>query len=179
MAAGLSIALRWQDGASRVRLRGLAVQGIQGGKENQAVKAELLRQTAHADWIGHDVTHRIKLPGGGCPFPQQSRGLRFGIAVKPAFVQHGFLPTQDPLRAFPHGSELAVLDELGHDLPSLLQDGGFRGHMCRLEIPPWPNEGFDESSEAELRLYYVRLGFLASAYINQVSTPWRRSCRET
>ena len=135
------------------------------------MKAELLRQTAHADWIGHDVTHRIKLPGGGCPFPQQSRGLRFGIAVKPAFVQHGFLPTQDPLRAFPHGSELAVLDELGHDLPSLLQDGGFRGHMCRLEIPPWPNEGFDESSEAELRLYYVRLGFLASAYINQVSHP--------
>ena len=43
-----------------------------------------------------------------------------------AFADHGFLPDQDPLKEFPRSSPLAVLDDLGHDLPSLLQDAGFR-----------------------------------------------------
>ena len=77
----------------------------------------------------------------------------------------GFLPAADPLTRFPHDSALAVLDTLGHDLPSLLQDRGFRSYVRSLSPPSLPAEGV---SEEELRLYYVRLGFLASAYINQV-----------
>jgi indoleamine 2,3-dioxygenase len=87
------------------------------------------------------------------------------------FMRHGFLPEQDPLREFPRGSELAVLDELGHDLPSLLEDRGFRQKMQGLKIPEWPEDEPRPESLPLLRLYYVRLGFLASAYINQVSEP--------
>jgi indoleamine 2,3-dioxygenase len=41
--------------------------------------------------------------------------------VKAVFRERGFLPRQDPIGAFPHGPEFAVLDELGRDLPSLLR----------------------------------------------------------
>jgi indoleamine 2,3-dioxygenase len=81
------------------------------------------------------------------------------------FTTRGFLPAADPLTHFPHGSALAPLDELGRDLPSLLQDRGFRQYARGLAIPPLPEGGV---SDAEARLYYVRLGFLASAYVNQV-----------
>ncbi|MDR3634725.1 MAG: hypothetical protein P4L84_13055 [Isosphaeraceae bacterium] len=85
--------------------------------------------------------------------------------METTFKMRGFLPAIDPLTRFPHGSPLSPLDELGRDLPSLLEDRRFRQHARRLEIPPLPASGV---SEAELRLDYVRLGFLASAYINQV-----------
>src|SRR5579875_3286958 len=81
------------------------------------------------------------------------------------FARRGFLPAEDPLVGFGAGSELAPLDDLGHDLPSLLQDRGFRQlarglHIPRLADRDWPLP--------VLRLYYVRLGFLASAYVNRV-----------
>ena len=81
------------------------------------------------------------------------------------FKVHGFLPEQDPLHAFPSGSPFSWLDDLGRDLPSLLHDKGFRGLARGLDIPALPPT---ELSLPELRLYYVRLGFLASAYVNQV-----------
>ena len=84
------------------------------------------------------------------------------------FRRRGFLPEHDPLTAFPAGSELAVLDELGRDLPSLLMDSGFRRYAKELAIPAWPASRMSEKDLPALRLYYVRLGFLASAYINQV-----------
>jgi indoleamine 2,3-dioxygenase len=90
--------------------------------------------------------------------------------MSPSFVQRGFLPEADPAQSFPHGSELAVLDEVGRDLPSLLHDGGFRDYARALEIPAW-NLPHDDEHLPLLRLYYVRLGFLASAYINQVGQP--------
>ncbi|MGC8638516.1 MAG: hypothetical protein ACP5XB_01415 [Isosphaeraceae bacterium] len=77
----------------------------------------------------------------------------------------GFLPEQDPLVAFPSGSPFSVLDRLGRDLPSLLHDKGFRALARGLSIPALPPTG---TSLPDLRLYYVRLGFLASAYVNQV-----------
>jgi len=77
----------------------------------------------------------------------------------------GFLPAADPLTRFSPDSPLASLDEIGRDLPSLLHDHRFRQYARDLTVPPLPASGV---SEAELRLYYVRLGFLASAYINQV-----------
>jgi indoleamine 2,3-dioxygenase len=80
----------------------------------------------------------------------------------------GFLPEPDPLISFPSNSEFARLDEIGHDLPSLLQDPGFRVYARSLHIPLWPANRVGPSDVPELRLYYVRVGFLASAYINQV-----------
>jgi len=88
--------------------------------------------------------------------------------VEQTIVEHGFLPEQDPQRAFAPGSELSILDELGRDLPSLLEDPGFRQFARRLKIPPWPELQARRETLPALRLYYVRVGFLASAYINQV-----------
>jgi indoleamine 2,3-dioxygenase len=84
------------------------------------------------------------------------------------FRVRGFLPKQDPLTAFPSDSEFSVLDEIGRDLPSLLHDRGFRAYARSLTIPLWPPERALEADLPALRLYYVRVGFLASAYINQV-----------
>src|SRR4051812_26084427 len=88
-----------------------------------------------------------------------------------SFTERGFLPERDPLRAFPHDSPLAVLDEIGRDLPSLLHDAGFRERARRIVIPRWVEPDDPSERLPQLRLYYVRLGFLASAYINQVGQP--------
>ena len=86
--------------------------------------------------------------------------------IAPQFRRRGFLPEHDPLTHFSADSEFALLDEIGRDLPSLLQDGGFRRHARSLVIPPWPDACAD--GLPGMRLYYLRVGFLASAYINQV-----------
>ncbi|KFI22676.1 hypothetical protein [Nitrosococcus oceani] len=88
-----------------------------------------------------------------------------------SFTQRGFLPEPDPARRFPSDSELAVLDELGRDLPSLLQDPGCRRYLREQQIPFWPAQRNRSQDLPELQLYYLRLGFLASAYINQVGEP--------
>jgi indoleamine 2,3-dioxygenase len=81
------------------------------------------------------------------------------------YLRRGFLPADDPLTAFGAASELAPLDELGRDLPSLLVDRGFRAFARTLKVPALPPGPVELPV---LQLYYVRLGFLASAYINQV-----------
>ena len=91
--------------------------------------------------------------------------------MDPVFTRRGFLPERDPLRSFAAGSELSVLDDIGRDLPSLLEDPSFRQYARELHIPEWPEKHAREETLPELRLYYVRVGFLASAYINQVSQP--------
>jgi indoleamine 2,3-dioxygenase len=85
--------------------------------------------------------------------------------IAPRFQQRGFLPEQDPQIQFPPGSQFSMLDSLGRDLPSLLHDKGFRALARSLVLPSLPP---GRISLPELRLYYVRLGFLASAYVNQV-----------
>ncbi len=85
----------------------------------------------------------------------------------PSYGMRGFLPEQDPLSWFPADSPYKPLDEIGRDLPSLLHDRQFRSYAKMLTIPSWQGE-VDDQSLPELRLYYVRLGFLASAYVNQV-----------
>jgi len=87
------------------------------------------------------------------------------------FLRRGFLPARDPVRAFPHDSPLTVLDRVGRDLPSLLTDPGCRAFLRELQVPPWQPPADPEESLSSLHLYYVRLGFLASAYINQVGQP--------
>jgi len=78
-------------------------------------------------------------------------------------AQSGFLPTTSPETTFPENRELEVLDEIGNALPQLLLKSDFRHYIRQLTIPEWPQEwqhiGF-------CRLYYVRLGFIASAYVN-------------
>lgn len=91
-----------------------------------------------------------------------------GFSIAATLRSRGFLPHHDPLSRFPEGSEFAVLDEIGRDLPSLLQDKGFWAYARSLAIPLWPEHRSADSDLPELRLYYVRVGFLASAYINQV-----------
>jgi indoleamine 2,3-dioxygenase len=88
-----------------------------------------------------------------------------------SFTEHGFLPVAEPLREFPDDSPLAALDEIGHDLPSLLYDSGFRERARRFVIPRWTESADPTAALPQLRLCYVRLGFLASAYINQVGEP--------
>jgi indoleamine 2,3-dioxygenase len=89
-------------------------------------------------------------------------------AISRGFRLRGFLPEADPLTAFPPGSEFAILDEVGRDLPSLLYDRSFRKYAHTLNIPPWPNNHTRPEDLPALRHYYVRVGFLASAYVNQV-----------
>ena len=88
-----------------------------------------------------------------------------------AFKQHGFLPAHAPATHFQRHPTLTPLDEIGNDLPSLLQDRGFRRFAAGLAVPPWPVARPTADDLPELRLYYVRLGFLASAYVNQVGEP--------
>ncbi|MGR8952363.1 MAG: hypothetical protein ACU83V_08100 [Gammaproteobacteria bacterium] len=86
---------------------------------------------------------------------------------RPVYGIRGFLPEQDPLDSFPADSPYKALDRIGRDLPSLLHDRRFRRYAGALAIPSWQGE-LDDDSLPQLRLYYLRLGFLASAYINQV-----------
>jgi indoleamine 2,3-dioxygenase len=79
------------------------------------------------------------------------------------FRKRGLLPEQDPLSGFLPDSEFAVLDEIGRDLPSMLHDRGFRQYARTLKIPLWSDSRAQQKDLPELRLYYVRVGFLASA----------------
>lgn len=87
--------------------------------------------------------------------------------LAPCYGIRGFLPEQDPLNSFPADSPYKVLDDIGKDLPSLLHDSHFRSYARTLNIPSW-QDGADDKNLPALRLYYLRMGFLASAYINQV-----------
>src|SRR5262245_21691337 len=91
--------------------------------------------------------------------------------VLSAFSNRGFLPAGDPAFAFPSHSELAKLDHIGRELRSLLDNPGFRTSPRELSIPPWPVDQLTDELLPLLRLYYVRIGFLASAYVNQVGQP--------
>ena len=91
--------------------------------------------------------------------------------MDPIFAERGFLPATDPLTRFAPGSPFEVLDQLGRDLPSLLEDTGFRRYAQNLVLPEWTERELQASTLPELRLYYLRVGFLASAYINQVGQP--------
>lgn len=84
------------------------------------------------------------------------------------FTRYGFLPHPDPLTRFPAGSELARLDDLGRDLPSLLEDKHARDYLRRFDVPRWPTGTVTPVDLPALRLYYVRLGFVASGYVNQI-----------
>lgn len=85
------------------------------------------------------------------------------------FRRRGFLPPEDPLTAFPAGSPYAMLDELGRTLPERLRNPDFRRWAEALQIPPWTG-GAGPDAWRQRQLYYVRVGFLASAYVNRVGS---------
>ena len=58
-----------------------------------------------------------------------------GTTMEAHFIRRGFLPEEDPLGRFGDHSEFAALDTLGHDLPSLLHDRGFRKYAREQRIP--------------------------------------------
>jgi indoleamine 2,3-dioxygenase len=98
------------------------------------------------------------------------------------FRTRGFLPRVDPLTGFPPGSPYQLLDAAGAGLPQRLADPDFRAWARSLRIPPWRGAVVGEPVGAQddlpgqdgLRqshLYYVRIGFLASAYVNQIGQP--------
>lgn len=86
-------------------------------------------------------------------------------------AQRGFLPDVDPLARFPGELGLGDLDALGEALPDRLAEADFRGRARALRIPPWPRPAPCPKDLPALRLYYVRTGFLASGYVNQVGQP--------
>ena len=83
-------------------------------------------------------------------------------------MKHGFLPDTDPETCFQRHEEFKQLDELGNDLPSLLLYSNFRRYVEKIKIPLWNLDSLAGEDLPEVRLYYVRVGFLGSAYINQV-----------
>jgi indoleamine 2,3-dioxygenase len=87
-----------------------------------------------------------------------------------AFATRGFLPERDPARAFPRGSRYALLDDLGRRLPEWVQNPNFRKDAERWSLPEW-NDAVTPKTLPLLRLYYVRVGFLASGYVNQIGEP--------
>ena len=91
--------------------------------------------------------------------------------MQDSFATRGFLPAQDPLTHFDPESKFSLLDEVGRDLPSRLLEPDFRRFAELLTIPDWPDEHLSVDTLPELRLYFVRLAFLASAYVNQVGQP--------
>ena len=86
-------------------------------------------------------------------------------------ARRGFLPADDPAQALTTSPALSILDDLGAKLPEMLEDPGFRDHVRGLRIPSWPETSVRQATLPQLRLYYVRLGFLASAYVNQIGQP--------
>jgi indoleamine 2,3-dioxygenase len=94
-----------------------------------------------------------------------------GFTLNSFFTRRGFLPEPDPAWHFPADSEFTIIDELGRDLPSLLRDPGCRQYLREQRIPSWPAHRNRPQDLPQLQLYYLRLGFLASAYINQVGEP--------
>lgn len=95
------------------------------------------------------------------------------VAVKSALLDahRGFLPIHDPAKAFPESSHLSILDDLGRELPHMLLQEDFRSQIRKLDVPNWPENLDPVEQKAFLRLYYLRLGFIASAYVNQIIAP--------
>src|ERR1700730_346544 len=94
---------------------------------------------------------------GSDPKAAESAKPARGQIINTRLRSRGFLPEHDPLIGFPSNSEFAGLDEVGRDLPSLLQDPGFRAYARSLDIPQWPENRVAASDLQELRLYYVRV----------------------
>ena len=75
--------------------------------------------------------------------------------------ERGFLPSEDPLTELPNGWE--YLDQVGNELPELIESGRILAVAKTLPIPP--PEAFDELNKRELTLVWVRYSHIQSAYV--------------
>lgn len=92
------------------------------------------------------------------------------MLVEFASSHRGFLHADDPCTSL----DDHPLDELGRHLPSLVEDRGFRQYILEYPFEKQIKSLrylLDFAPEQFLELLYVRLGFIVSAYVNQVGSP--------
>lgn len=87
----------------------------------------------------------------------------------------GFLPAEDPDIRLTLGAKYEIIDQIGHDLPSLLLEPDCRAYLKSQNLPDWPHTNIPPQLLPQAHLYYVRLGFIASGYINQIGQPTTHS----
>ena len=87
------------------------------------------------------------------------------------YATRGFLPCQDPATELALGESYSVLDTVGNSLPSLLLEKDARDYLRRVYVPDWPYVNIPDDLWPQACLYYVRLGFIASGYVNQIGQP--------
>jgi len=98
--------------------------------------------------------------------------------MKNCFNTRGFLPCYDPDERLTLGEDFEALDRLGEELPSLLLEDDCREFLSQQVIPVWPCDNISPGLLSQARLYFVRIGFIASGYINQVGQPHCHSLPE-
>lgn len=91
--------------------------------------------------------------------------------MRNCFASRGFLPCSDPDDKLTLSEDFERLDRLGEELPSLLLEDDCRAFLSQQIIPIWPSDNLSPGLLTQARLYYLRLGFIASGYINQIGQP--------
>lgn len=91
--------------------------------------------------------------------------------MNPCYATRGFLPLMDPESELTLGEPFEVLDQLGRSLPSLLLEKDARQLLNVVDLPEWPYSNIPDGLWPQACLYYLRLGFISSGYINQVGQP--------
>ena len=91
--------------------------------------------------------------------------------MKSCYATRGFLACADPASELTLGEPFEVLDQVGRSLPSLLLESDARDYLLKVHVPDWPYINIPDDLWPQACLYYVRLGFIASGYINQVGQP--------
>ncbi|MGB0204492.1 MAG: hypothetical protein ACPF9K_05515 [Neptuniibacter sp.] len=91
--------------------------------------------------------------------------------MKQCYATRGFLPCEDPATELALGEPYEVLDTVGRMLPSLLLEKGARDYLKRVFVPDWPYVNIPEDLWPQACLYYTRLGFIVSGYVNQIGQP--------
>ncbi|WP_299182593.1 hypothetical protein [uncultured Neptuniibacter sp.] len=91
--------------------------------------------------------------------------------MKQCYATRGFLPCEDPATEIVLGERYEVLDEVGRMLPSLLLEKDARDYLRRVFVPDWSYVNIPDDLWPQACLYYLRLGFIASGYINQIGQP--------
>jgi indoleamine 2,3-dioxygenase len=87
----------------------------------------------------------------------------------PHFLERGFLPPEDPLTHFPSGTPYEMLDWVGRTIPQAVVFPDFRRYASSLDIPLFSSGLIlDSETMRQAQLYYVRVAFLASAYVHHV-----------
>lgn len=91
--------------------------------------------------------------------------------MQSCYATRGFLPLTDPASELTIGESFGVLDTLGRSLPSLLLEKDARQFLQTVDVPEWPYTNIPDDLWSQACLYYLRLGFISSGFINQIGQP--------